>query len=177
MSKPQNINYTSKSRNGFDANTDRLTKSWEYLEMRKFIMYAYKFGWYNVIVSMFSSARQVHFDTGGSPIRYTYAILRTNIRFILSKVPWCFKSLNGEIGKDATYACIVAFPIWIKTKENSPLLVACVQTSPLSQKKSGEERREESLLPIFSEEGGDVCTQAILLVVLETNQKALLIIS
>ena len=51
------------SRNGFEANTDRLTKSWENLEIRKFIMYVYKFGWYYVIVSMFSLARQVHLPT------------------------------------------------------------------------------------------------------------------
>ena len=34
--------------------------------------------------------------------------------------------------------------------------IACVQTSPLPQKKSGE----ETLLPIFFRERGDVCTQA-----------------
>ena len=48
---------------------------------------------------------------------------RTNIRFVLCKVPRCFKSLIGEIGKDAAYVCIVAFQIWVKTKENALLLV------------------------------------------------------
>ena len=79
---------------------------------------------------------------------------RTNIRFVLSKVPRCFKSLNGEIGKDATYVCIVAFPIWVKTKENALLGSLCTDIPPVPQKKSGEDKREESLLPIFSEGGG-----------------------
>ena len=101
---------------------------------------------------------------------------RTNIRFVLSKVPRCFKSLNGEIGKDATYVCIVAFPIWVKTKENALLGSLCTDVPPPSEKIGRREKRRVSS-PNFFWGRGDVCTQAILLVVLETNQKALLIIS
>ena len=94
---------------------------------------------------------------------------RTDIRFVLSTIPRCFKSLNSEIGKDATYVCIVAFPIWVKTKENALLGSLCTDVPPPSEKIG---RREN-----FFWGRRDVCTQAILLLVLETNQKALLIIS
>ena len=94
---------------------------------------------------------------------------RTDIKFVLSTIPRCFKSLNSEIGKDATYVCIVAFPIWVKTKENALLGSLCTDVPPPSEKIG---RREN-----FFWGRRDVCTQAILLLVLETNQKALLIIS
>ena len=94
---------------------------------------------------------------------------RTDINFFLSTIPRCFKSLNSEIGKDATYVCIVAFPIWVKTKENALLGSLCTDVPPPSEKIG---RREN-----FFWGRRDVCTQAILLLVLETNQKALLIIS
>ena len=94
---------------------------------------------------------------------------RTDIKFFLSTIPRCFKSLNSEIGKDATYVCIVAFPIWVKTKENALLGSLCTDVPPPSEKIG---RREN-----FFWGRRDVCTQAILLLVLETNQKALLIIS